>query len=149
MKQNFEEVMRAPYLIQMLLVEINPKDETIFFRLNYDGYWETLQSGGVIAGNNKVMESIQAKIEAAPFKTYPLQKALKEACLIWEQGLNDGKGEDAAETKPNESPANLKAAFEKWTLETAVLCHDTSRKSLYRPLSAAEIEQVKASILSS
>jgi proteasome alpha subunit len=149
LKQNFEEVMRAPYLIQMLLVEINPKDETIFFRLNYDGYWETLQSGGVIAGNNKVMESIQAKIEAAPFKTYPLQKALKEACLIWEQGLNDGKGEDAAETKPNESPANLKAAFEKWTLETAVLCHDTSRKSLYRPLSAAEIEQIKASILSS
>ena len=90
LKQNFEEVMRAPYLIQMLLVEINPKDEAIFFRLNYDGYWETLQSGGVIAGNNKVMESIQAKIEAAPFKTYPLQKALKETCLIWEQGLSDG-----------------------------------------------------------
>ena len=39
LNQNFEEVMRAPYLIKLLLLELDPDGRPNFFRLNYDGYW--------------------------------------------------------------------------------------------------------------
>ncbi|MFQ5482819.1 MAG: proteasome subunit alpha, partial [Nitrospinaceae bacterium] len=45
LKQNFEEVMRAPYLAQLLLMEIDFENRPSFFRLNYDGHWETFAKG--------------------------------------------------------------------------------------------------------
>ena len=85
LKQNFEEVMRAPYLIQLLLVEIDFDDQPHFYRLNYDGYWETFQNGAVVAGDVKMRDAITREIDQQSFATYSLDKALEEVCIIWEE----------------------------------------------------------------
>ncbi|MDH3256038.1 MAG: proteasome subunit alpha, partial [Nitrospinota bacterium] len=63
MKQNFEEVMRAPYLVKLLFAEIDFDNRPLFFRLNYDGHWEMFKKGAVISGSDKESEWIQKQIE--------------------------------------------------------------------------------------
>ncbi len=145
MKQNFEEIARAPYLVQLLLAEIDFNGHSLFFRMNYDGHWEMLKNGGAIAGDPKVMEWLQEKIESAAFADWPLEKALVESCKLWEEGKKKfaDKEEDSVKS---DGPANLKEAFEKWVLEAAVLSNATSKKSIYRPVSQDEIKQLKSGL---
>ena len=150
LKQNFEEVMRAPYLIQLLLVEIDFDDQLHFYRLNYDGYWETFQNGAVVAGDVKMRDAITREIDQQSFATYSLDKALEEVCKIWEQARNFSISEDAEEENETEDiPSTLKEAFEKWYMEGAVLSKTVQRKSLYRPLSSGEIEKLKSTLVKS
>jgi proteasome alpha subunit len=141
MKQNFEEVMRAPYLVKLLFAEIDFDNRPLFFRLNYDGHWEMFKKGAVISGNDKESEWIQKQIEQTDFASLSLEKALKEACHLWEEGKkqSSSKSEDA-----DEQPMTLVEAFDRWTLEAAVLSTATDRKALYRVLAPDEIEPLKS-----
>ena len=141
MKQNFEEVMRAPYLVKLLFAEIDFDNQPLFFRLNYDGHWEMFKKGAVISGNDKESEWIQKQIEQTDFASLSLKQALKEACRLWEEGKKQGssQSEDA-----DEQPTTLAEAFDRWTLEAAVLSTATERKALYRVVTQDEIEPLKS-----
>ena len=140
MKQNFEEVMRAPYLVKLLFTEINFDNQPLFFRLNYDGHWETFKKGAVISGNEKESEWIQKQIEQTDFASLSLKRALKEACHLWEEGKKQGSSESE---DADEQPTTLAEAFDRWTLEAAVLSTETERKVLYRVVAPDEIEPLK------
>lgn len=143
MKQNFEEVMRAPYLVKLLFAEIDFDNQPLFFRLNYDGHWEMFKKGVVISGNDKESGWIQKQIEQTDFASFSLEQALKEACRLWEEGKKQGasKSEDA-----DEQPTTLAEAFDQWTLEAAVLSTVTERKALYRAVTPDEIEPLKSAV---
>lgn len=142
LKQNFEEIQRAPYLVQLVLVEIRLDEVPSFFRLNYDGYWGTFKNGVAIGGHQKMADWIHEEIQKKPFSTYPLNKALIETCKLWEEGKKQ-----VDEEEQDDSPLTLKEVFEQWTLEAAILSPKTSRKSIYRCLSDKEIENLKAACL--
>ena len=154
LKQNFEEIQRAPYLIQMLLAEINHEDTAEFFRVNYDGYWEKFNRGTVIAGDSKVSERIQKTIENTDFVALTLNKSIQSALHIWEEGRKKPKLEeepdssteanDEVDDEMEDYPTDLKDAFERWNLEVAVLNNSTGRKCLYRSLSASEVSAVQS-----
>ena len=141
MKQNFEEVMRAPYLVKLLLAEIDFDNKPLFFRLNYDGHWEMFKKGAVISGNEKESEWIQKQIEQTDFATLPLKQALKEACRLWEESKKQSSTESE---DTDEQPTTLAEAFDKWTLEAAVLSTATERKALYRVVTPDEIKTLKS-----
>lgn len=146
LKQNFEEVMRAPYLVQLLLVELDQEGQPRFYRLNYDGHWETFRDGAIISGNSRMVEWFDKEIHKIPFPTLPLNQALQEACKLWEEGhkqMND------VEKEKGEASVTLKEAFGKWTLESAVLSRASSNRCLYRAVTPQEIEQVKKTLLTS
>jgi len=157
LKQNFEEIQRAPYLIQILLAEINHKGSAEFFRVNYDGYWEKFKQGTVIAGDSKVSERIQKSIEDTDFMSLDLDKAIQSALRIWEEGRKKPKQEegsnsssennDQSEEEAGDIPTDLKEAFERWSLEAAVLNNNTARKCLYRILSENEISTLKLEVI--
>ena len=143
LKQNFEEVVRAPYLIQLLLMEIDFDNKPTFFRVNYDGHWESFKNGAVIAGDSNLVDVVEKKIAAAGFATMPLDQALLEACRIWESAKQDIEDDDWEDPAPT-----LKDAFEKWTLEAAVLATVSPRKAIYRKITDAELETLKSACLS-
>ena len=147
LKQNFEEVMRAPYLIKLLLLELDPDSKPNFFRLNYDGYWETLKNGGAIAGDEKVMEWIDKKIKETPFATFPLEEALAQACKLWQEGKQHANRHEGKSEVDPAATTTLKEAFEKLSLEAAVLCSLTQRKSIYRTIDLLEIDKLKTAVL--
>ena len=156
LKQNFEEVQRAPYLIQMLLAEINQEGGADFFRINYDGYWEKFKQGTVIAGDNKVSGHIQKEIESTDFASSNLDEALQLALRLWEEGRQKNKTEDNVDSSDKDNdqneeemenlPITLVEAFESWNLEVAVLNRNTGRKCLYRTLSENEISVLKSKV---
>ncbi len=139
-KQNFEEVMRAPYLVKLLFAEIDFDNQAVFFRLNYDGHSEMFKKGAVISGNDKESEWIQKQIEQTDFASLSLEKALIEACHLWEEGKKQGAPESEDDEDP---PVGLAEAFDQWTLEAAVLSTETERKALYRRVTPDEIESLK------
>ena len=141
LKQNFEEIQRAPYIIRMLLVELDNEGKTNFFRMNYDGHWETFKNGTAIAGEEKVMDWLQTEIQKQPFATYSLDQALKQACKLWDESR---KLETDDEVK-KDIPETLQEAFDQWYLEGAVLTEKSIRKAIYRPLSKSEVERLKSS----
>ena len=141
LKQNFEEIQRAPYIIRLLLVELEREGKPNFYRINYDGHWETFKEGTVISGSEKVMDGIQEKIESFSFKTLSLQKALEESCRLWIESKKDPDEEERG------IPKTLKEVFDKMYLEGAVLSAKTDRRAIYRVLSQEEIEKVKTSIV--
>ena len=141
LKQNFEEIQRAPYIIRMLLVELDTEGKPNFFRMNYDGHWETFKNGTAIAGEEKVMDWLQTEIQKQPFATYSLDQALKQACKLWDESR---KLETEDEAK-KDIPETLQQAFDQWYLEGAVLTEKSMRKAIYRPLNKSEIERLKSS----
>lgn len=157
LKQNFEEVQRAPYLIQMLLAEINQEGSAEFFRINYDGYWEKFKKGTVIAGESKVSEHIQKEIENIDFASFNLDKALQTALRLWEEGRKKAKAEDDAKSLAEDNdqseeetenlPVTLVEAFDRWNLEVGILNYNTGRKCLYRALSENEIFVLKSKVI--
>ena len=156
LKQNFEEIQRAPYLIQMLLAEINHEGSAEFFRVNYDGYWEKFKQGTVIAGDSKVSGHIQKEIESTDFASSNLDEALKLALSLWEEGRQKNKAEDIVDSSDKDNdqheeemenlPITLVEAFDSWNLEVAVLNRNTGRKCLYRTLSENEISVLKSKV---
>ncbi len=157
LKQNFEEIQRAPYLVQMLLAEISHEGTAEFFRVNYDGYWEKFKQGTVISGDNKVSERIQKNLEDTNFVALTLNKSIQSALHIWEEGRKKPKLEEesGSSTEANDEvddemegyPTDLKDAFERWNLEVAVLNNNTGRKCLYRLLSASEISALQSEVI--
>ncbi len=143
LKQNFEEIARAPYLSQLLLMEIDFNNQPSFFRVNYDGHWESFKNGAVIAGDSRLTDFIEKKLDDVSFREMPLEKALHEVCRIWEAAKQDIVDEDSDDPAPT-----LKDAFDKWTVEAAVLSTATERKALYRSVTEQEIEQLKTACLS-
>ena len=154
LKQNFEEIQRAPYLIQMLLAEINHDGYAEFFRVNYDGYWEKFKQGTVIVGDIKVSERIQKMIEGTDFMSLSLDQSIHSALRIWEEGRKKPKLASESDSSPEESsevdeemegfPVDLKEAFERWNLEVGVLNNKTTRKCLFRSLSESEISALQS-----
>ena len=142
LKQNFEEIQRAPYIIRMLLVELNEQGRPNFFRMNYDGHWETFKNGTAIAGDEKVMDWLQREIQKKPFATYSLNQAMQEGIKLW----NDSrKVSPNNEDQENDLPKTLQEAFDLWYLEGAVLSEKSLSKAIYRPLSEDEINKLKSS----
>ena len=141
LKQNFEEIQRAPYIIRMLLVELDNEGKPNFFRMNYDGHWETFKNGTAIAGEEKVMDWLQAEIQKQPFATYSLDQALKQACKLWDESRKLATDDEAKK----DIPETLQEAFDQWYLEGAVLTEKSMRKAIYKPLSKSEIERLKSS----
>ena len=141
LKQNFEEIQRAPYIIRMLLVELGNEGKPNFFRMNYDGHWETFKNGTAIAGEEKVMDWLQTEIQKQPFATYSLDQALKQACKLWDESRKLETDDEAKK----DIPETLQEAFDQWYLEGAVLTEKSMRKTIYRPLNKSEIERLKSS----
>ena len=143
LKQNFEEIQRAPYIIRMLLVELDKEGKPNFFRMNYDGHWETFKDGTAIAGEEKVMDWLQKEIQKQPFATYSLDQALQQACKLWDESRKLESDDEAKK----DIPETLQEAFDQWYLEGAVLTEKSMRKAIYRPLSKGEIERLKSSVV--
>ncbi len=143
LKQNFEEVMRAPYLVKLLLVEIDFQNKPQFIRLNYDGHWETFHKGSVISGIETETKVIQEKINEMDFTSFSLKKALQEGCVLWEKGKQQNKSSEDEEDDKDQLPSTLKEAFKQWEFEGAILNYSSQRKTLYRALTSNEIDELK------
>jgi len=151
-KQAFEEVFKAPFIIKILLAEIGPKaGKETFLVINYDGTFEEGSRCAVLAATKGVEQEMMNSLRAEP-ASGSLDQAVGAALRAW--ALGDRLQRRAAETDPDrvqESPADTSSADVKSlyaslretvaekTIECAVLDRNQAGSSKYRALTPDEL----------
>lgn len=151
-KQAFEEVFKAPFIIKILLAELGPKaGKETFLVINYDGTFEEGSRCAVLAATQAVEQDMLKSLRSEP-TSLPLEQAVGAALRTW--ALGDRLQRRAAETEAEggrEGPSDASSAdrsslyshiretvVEK-TIECAVLDRTRPGSSKYRALTPDEL----------
>jgi proteasome alpha subunit len=128
LKQAFEQIYGAPYLVRILFAEVGESPETdLFVRLDYDGAMhansmggrKTRENFGAIAGTRRGLEQVESVLSRA--KISDLHSALEAGIRAWGAGLY-AAGENHAEA-PDEPALKdfVKSRLEQYSIEAAFL----------------------------
>ena len=155
-KQAFEEVLHAPYICKIVMVEMSlPSGAPRFFQLNYDGVFEERESGLALAPTSLSAERMEAFLKTIGETTaLSLKEVLQIALRTWavSQLPPPSEGQDPTpdtqEPVPTDTPTIkqldplLKKCLEERTVEAVVLDRTQPGSSKYRALSKEEIQMM-------
>lgn len=151
-KQAFEEVFKAPFIIKILLAELGPKaGKETFLVIDYDGTFEEGTHCAVIAATRAVAQDMVKALRAEP-ANLSLAQAVSAALRAWALGDRLQRQATEADADPaRESPAESSAAdvsslyahvrqtVAEKTIECAVLDRSQPGSSKYRALAPDEL----------
>ena len=140
LKTYFEQIFSAPFLVELLLAELGAEPaQDLFFRLHYDGAFQTQSGGAILAASQPESEAVAQKWlkEALPGKTNRGEAAelLLQAwwCLAENKFL----------TYPIPAEEQRKAGWREATkgkvIEIGWLARQSARAARYQPLTVADL----------
>lgn len=156
-KQAFEEVFKAPFIVKMLLAELGHKlDRNSFLVVNYDGTFEEGSHCAVLAATKTVEQAMVAYLRRSAASGLSLEQALGAALRAWALGdraqraKRDGAtgSEEPPPSGANESTdeatlyAHIRNMAVEKTIECAVLDRHQPGSSKYRALKPAELARL-------
>ncbi len=157
-KQAFEEVYKAPFIVKILLAELGTKPERDgFVTINYDGTFEETKGCAAIASTPTIQSDVMGSLrQNARLAISTLGPAVEAALRAWALGsLAQGKDKedqdnpkDSPDASPTTSPdataieAHLRETLADKTIECAVLDRTAPGSSKYRALKIQEINQL-------
>jgi proteasome alpha subunit len=152
-KQAFEEVFKAPFIVKILLAELGHKaGKDTFLVVNYDGTFEESSQCAVLAANPSVEQDMVAYLRRSQVGA-SLEQALGMAIKAWALGdraqREAGEESSADADKPVEPAsqppddtvllAHLGETVAEKTIECVLLDRKQSGSSKYRTLAADEL----------
>jgi len=160
-KQAFEEVYKAPFIVRILVAELGQKPEKdALLTINYDGTFEETTGRAVLAATPAVQTKMMSYLKEQGPVTLSLEQALDLALRAWAIGSLAHQQEETdqqAEAQPPASGAGLAAAAIPSadalmahvrgiaggrTIECAVLDRQAPGTSKYRSLKPAELSRL-------
>lgn len=160
-KQAFEEIYKAPFIVKILLAELGPKPERdAFLTINYDGTFEESRRWAGLGATPAVQAQMGRYLESQPgCEQAPLAQAFETALCAWAVGAlaqtapepsteESSPGSDPSEkavgaVAANEDKAALLAHVRKTVAEKSLECVLLERKgpgsSKYRALCPDEL----------
>ena len=157
-KQAFEEVYKAPFIVKILLAEVGTKPgRDALLTINYDGAFEETNGYAILAATPAIQAEMSAAMKEANLGSASLAGAFDAAIRAWGIGSMAQSREQAEEDK-EESPvvslpapasvessvltAHLHATLAEKTLECAVLDRTIPGSSKYRSLKIDEVSRL-------
>jgi len=151
-KQAFEEVFKAPFIVKILLAELGPKaGKETFLVINYDGTFEEGSHCAVLAATKAVEQDMMKLLRAEPAGR-SLEQAVGAALQAWALGDRlQGQALEADTDRGRESQADsastdvanlsmyLREAIAEKTIECAVLNRTQPGSAKYRALAPDEL----------
>jgi proteasome alpha subunit len=154
-KQAFEEVFKAPFIVKIVLAELGQhagKDG--FLTINYDGTFEEKSQYAVLAATSVVEQKMAGYLRQQSIAS--LEGAVDVAIRTWAVGdrtqrsvLEDGEGHDEAKTGLDQQVtdsetlyAHLRRCMAEKTIECALLDRHAQGPSKYRALGSDEMKTV-------
>ncbi len=163
-KQAFEEVYKAPFIVKILLVELGLKPgRDSFFTVDYDGRFDEAAGSAVLAATSTVREGMVAYLKhAGSVSSASLEQALEQALKAWavgslaqqmepdeEPGEGQKEGPDSAPPAsdgqlPGDSTlfAHLREVLAERTIECTVLERNLPGSSKYRAVTQDDLTQL-------
>jgi proteasome alpha subunit len=166
-KQAFEEIYKAPFIVKILLAELGMKaGRDAFLTINYDGTFEETAGYAVLAASDNAQASMRTFLkQEADLQQAPLAQVLSTALLAWAVGslvqqeedlesampeqtsASEGSGPSAAAPDRPALLAHLRTIGTGMTLECVILAHDLPGSSKYRALKSGELAELLPSDL--
>jgi proteasome alpha subunit len=162
-KQAFEEVYKAPFIVKILLAELGTKPERdAFLTINYDGTFEETKGCAAIASTpaiqSGVIGSLRQSVELASATFAP---AVESALRAWALGsLAQSKDKEEQEdhkdssvpssrTSPDAAAieTHLRETLADKTIECAVLERNAPGSSKYRSIKPDELKHLLPNFL--
>ncbi|MBU6435735.1 MAG: hypothetical protein KJS98_20700, partial [Nitrospirae bacterium] len=113
-KQAFEEVYKAPFIVRILVAELGLKPEKdAFLTINYDGTFEETTGRAVLAATPAAQTKMMAYLKEHTTATLSLEQSLDLALRAWAIGSLAHQQEETdqqAETEPPTSRAGSSTA---------------------------------------
>ncbi|MGH7257697.1 MAG: hypothetical protein ACREIM_04915, partial [Nitrospiraceae bacterium] len=162
-KQAFEEIYKAPFIVKILLAELGLKaGRDIFLTMNYDGTFEELTGWAVLAASPSVQSSMHAWLrQHGHFNQGSLSQVLSIALLAWGVGSLAQREEEQTGTASDTAVSvnvtadvqpvvperdvvlkHVRQAATDLSIECAVLSRTASGPSKYRALKPNELPEL-------
>ena len=163
-KQAFEEVYKAPFIVKILLAELGSRPERdVFLTINYDGAFEEAARLAVLAATPAIQADMTAHLAAKIDGSSDLPQALDAALETWAlasmaqqrdaEAAEHGEGKPGVE-KPDPAPSDRQAidrhlehALKDKNVECAVLERHAAGASKYRGIAPGELRRLLPHIL--
>lgn len=162
-KQAFEEVYKAPFIVKILLAELGTKPERDgFVTINYDGTFEETKGCAAVASTPTIQSDVVGSLrQNVGLASATLAQAVEAALRAWALGsLAQGKDKerdedsrDSAGASSAASPdatmieAHLREILTDKTIECAVLERAAPGSSKYRSVKPGELKRLLPSFL--
>lgn len=140
LKNNFEQLFTAPFLLEMLLAELGDQPGSdVLVNLHFDGGFH-LQAGGLLvaASNADAQKEAQAWLTAA-IKTETSRKEVADTFLQAWWILTEGRSFTESSPGESERREGWKKAIAGKTVELGWLNRKTTRRARYEPLTLAAL----------
>jgi proteasome alpha subunit len=151
-KQAFEEIYKAPFIVKILLAEVGfrPEKDT-FLTVNYDGTFEEMPGWAVLAATPTVQQDMGTYLKGETgLVSGPLRRAVSSGLQAWALGsLAQQRAEAEGEHEPSlpapSAPdstalfAHLREILAEKTIECAVMERGAPGSSKYRTLTPEEL----------
>jgi proteasome alpha subunit len=159
-KQAFEEVFKAPFIVKLLLAELGHKaGKDSFLVINYDGTFEEGSHSGVLAANRGIEQEMVNYLRAQTPQPLPLDRTVGVAIRAWALGdrlqSRMQAEEGGSEGKPS-GPVDAEALYthvretvKEKTIECVLLDRTQSGSSKYRALKPDELGRLLPSEMKS
>ena len=163
-KQAFEEIYKAPFIVKILLVELGLKPgRDSFLTVDYDGSFDEATGSAVLAATSTVRERMVAYLKhAGSVRSASLEQALERALKAWavgslaqqmepdeEPGEGQKEGPDSAPPTSDGQPpgdptlfAHLREVLAERTIECIVLERNLPGSSKYRAVGQDDLTQL-------
>jgi proteasome alpha subunit len=167
-KQAFEEVYKAPFIVRILVAELGLKQEKdALLTINYDGTFEEATGFAVLAATTAIQTKMLTYLKDQQRATLTLEQALDLALRAWAIGSmaqQQAEADQEAEAKPaatgagSSAPAipsndtltaHVRGLAGERTIECAVLERQAPGTSKYRQLKQADLSQLLPKALQS
>jgi len=161
-KQAFEEVYKAPFIVRILVAELGSKQEKdAFLTINYDGTFEETTARAVLAANPAVQVKMLSYLKENTPATLSLEQGLDLALRTWAIGSlahqqqdesehqtgtesSTGGATSSAAAVPNSDTliTHIRGTAGERTVECAVLERQAPGSSKYRPLKSGDLSRL-------
>ncbi len=167
-KQAFEEVYKAPFIVRILVAELGQKPEKdALLTINYDGTFEEVTGHAVLAATTAIQGKMLAYLKEQQQATLSLEQALNLALRVWAIGSMAQQQDEAdqqAEAKPAASGSGSSSAAtpssnaliehvrglaSERTIECALLERQAPGTSKFRPLKQSDLSRLLPAALQS
>ncbi|HSB45334.1 MAG TPA: hypothetical protein VLD60_10000 [Nitrospira sp.] len=155
-KQAFEEVFKAPFIVKILLAELGQKREKdAFLTINYDGTFEETTAYAVLAATPTIQKEMTAYLRQEAGPALSLEQAVGVALRTWalgdraqQQAVEESNQSDETSRSSRAAPlptdaasllAHLRSSVGEKMIECALLERNYPGTSKYRALKPDEL----------